>query len=415
MTRASIALVTLALLGAAAQADCVILKKGGKLQVWGMPATIGKEDNPIEITPDNAELYAGESTGVIEAEGYDVIIGKRTPTGKSETLLWSDVVNVFYSTEPDALVAGQAEMQAGQYMQAIGNFREVVADPEARETFKYQALYLIGACYYSAGRRADCIKHFLAWKPVNSRYTPEAISFLASLLAEDRKFAEARAQCDEIPKLPGIPDAWKFKARLGAVKVDIAERKFDDAERTAQTVARETQGKPGLEDANAFAMVHQAEAIWRGGNVQRLADAAAILERAAAIEGASPGTRAFLLVTQGNILYAQGKAEEARFPYLRATLMYPDSGYDGLAYFNAGQCFLDMSMRLEGKDQAKSDEFLVDGMRLLATAAGQYRQAEAAKRYRENKPRYDAILAKEDTGAAAAAPPVEPAGDKPPK
>jgi hypothetical protein len=322
-------------------------------------------------------------------------------------------VDVYYSSEPEALLAGVGEMQAGQFLRAIGNFKEVIEDPEVRDTYKYMALYQIGICYFSAARRADCIKHFQAWKPVNSKYTPEAIGFLAQLLTEDRKFAEARARYDETPKLPGIPDSWKFKARLGSVRVDIAERKYDDAERTAQATARETQGKPDLADANALAAGLQAEAIWRGGNAQRLAEAAAILDRAAAIDGASPGTRAFLLVTQGNILYAQGKVDEARFPYLRAALMYPDSGYDGLAYNNAGQCLLDMSMRLEGKDQAKSDDFLVDGMKLLATAAGPpYRQTDAARRYRENKPRYDAILAKEDAGAAAAAP-VEPPGDKP--
>jgi hypothetical protein len=49
------------------------------------------------------------------------------------------------------------------------------------------------------GRIPDCIKHFQAWKPVNSKYTPEAISLLAGLLTEDRKFADARAQYDEIP------------------------------------------------------------------------------------------------------------------------------------------------------------------------------------------------------------------------
>lgn len=414
MTRASIALVTLALLGSAASADCLVLKKGGKFIVWGMPATIGEGANTIEITPENAELYADKSTGLIEAEGYDIITGKKTPQGKSESFPWSEVASVFYSTEPDALVTGQGDMQGGAYMQAIGDFKEVVADPEARETFKQQALYLIGICYYSAGRSADCIKHFQAWKPVNSRYTPEAINFLAQLLTDGRKFAEARAQYDEIPKLPGIPDSWKFKARLGSVKVDIAERKFDDAERTAQGIARETQGKPGLEDANVLAAVLQAESIWRGGKTERFPEAATTLDKAAAIEGATPGTRAFLLVTQGNVLYAQGKVEEARFPYLRAALMYPESGYDGLAYSNAGQCYLDLSMRLDGKDQAKSDDFLVDGMKLLATAAGQYRQADAAKRYRENKPRYDAILAKEDPGAAGAAP-VEPTDGAPGK
>jgi len=54
MTRATIALVTLALLGSAARADCLVLKRGGKLQVWGMPATIGQGNNAIDVTPDSS-------------------------------------------------------------------------------------------------------------------------------------------------------------------------------------------------------------------------------------------------------------------------------------------------------------------------------------------------------------------------
>jgi hypothetical protein len=99
-----------------------------------------------------------------------------------------------------------------------------------------------------------------------------------------------------------------------------------------------------------------------------------------------------------------GKVEAARFPYLRAAYMYPDSVYDGIAYHNAGNCFIDLSGRLEGKDQAKSDDYLVKGMQLLATAAGRYRNADAAKLYRKNKERYDKIMAARE-GAAAPAPP----------
>jgi hypothetical protein len=77
--------------------------------------------------------------------------------------------------------------------------------------------------------------------------------------------------------------------------------------------------------------------------------------------------------------------------------MCPDSGAEGPAYLNAGQCLLDMSGR-ETKDQARSDMLFLNGMRLLATAAGPYRQADAAKRYRDpaNKARLDALQARAD-------------------
>lgn len=405
MTRATLSLVVLAVLGSAAGADCIVLKKGGKLTLWGAPQTIGNPPNQIEVTPENIDLYSEQTTGVIDSEGYDGVVCRKSKESKqTETFPWSEVDRVLYSSEPDALGTGLTNMEQGNWLQAVNDFKDVAEDASVRDTFKYRALYLMGVCYYNAGRPKDCIAHLKAWKPVNSTFTPEAYRMLAELLTDQRQFAPARAQYEEISKLPNIPDAWKVKARLGAVKVDAAERKFDDAERTAQGIARETQGRPELADANVLALVLQADVIWKSGKADRLPEAAAILDRAVPIEGATDETRAYLFLTQGNILYAQKKTEEARFPYMRAALMYPDSGYDGLAYLNAGTCFLDMSGQFDGKDQAKSDDYLVKGMQLLATAAGRYRNPEAAKRYRENKPRYEAVTAKTGSEAPAETP-----------
>lgn len=393
MTRAFLALLSVAALGASALADVVILKKGNKLSVFGMPATVAKEE--IAITADNAELFADQSTGIVEAEGYDTItVKEKAASSKGQTFPRSEVVRVIYTTEPDALVSGFAEMAAGKYLAAVNDFKEAAADASVREVYKYQALFQIGRCYIYAGRVAECVKHYGEWKPVNSVYTPVVYRILADLLTDQRKYDNARAQYAQIASLPGITEVWKFNSRLGAVKVDIAERKYDDAERAAAAIVRESQNKPEVADAHVFALALQAEAIWRGGKAERLPEAATILERGAPIEGAEPGTRAFLLVTQGNVLYAQRKIDEARFPYLRAALMYPDSGYDGIAYLNAGQCFLDMSGALVGKDQETSDKLLVRGMRLLATAAGTYKMGDAGKRYREHKARYEEILGK---------------------
>jgi len=394
MTRAFTALLMLAFLGLPARADCLLLKRNGRLQTWGIPSEVGG----VEITPENIELYQDQSTGSIETEGYDTVTAKKRDNAKTESFPRSEVVKVFYSTEPEELGNGYASMAAGDFLPAVNDFRDVVNAAGVRDAYKYQALRQIGICYYNAGRVADCIKHYEEWPAVNARQTPEVYRLLADIYIAQKKYDQARARYKMITELPGIPDGWKYLARLGAVKVDTAERKYDDAERAAATIAREAQGKTDLADASVFALVLQAEAIWRGGKNDRLPEASKILERAAAVEGAEPDTRAFLFLTQGNVLYAQGMVEEARFPYMRAALMYPNTGYEGLAYFNAGQCFLDMSMRLDGKEQEKSDKLLVKGMRLLATAAGNYKVGDAAKRYRENKKRYDEIMAKE--GAA---------------
>ena len=78
-------------------------------------------------------------------------------------------------------------------------------------------------------------------------------------------------------------------------------------------------------------------------------------------------------------MYAQGKPEDARFEYMRVVTLYPDvPAQVAHALQNAGQCFLDMSGR-EKDDQAKSDELLVTGMKLLAECAGRHKSSPAAR------------------------------------
>ena len=103
MTRALTVLLTLAFFGLPAAADCMIIKRGGKLQTWGIPSRVGD----IDITPENIDLYADQSTGRIEAEGYDTVTVKKTPNSKAESFPRSEVVRTFYNSEPDALANGK--------------------------------------------------------------------------------------------------------------------------------------------------------------------------------------------------------------------------------------------------------------------------------------------------------------------
>ncbi|NJN14518.1 MAG: hypothetical protein HC813_02505 [Planctomycetes bacterium] len=83
------------------------------------------------------------------------------------------------------------------------------------------------------------------------------------------------------------------------------------------------------------------------------------------------GNRAYLFSTLGNVIYAQGKPEEATYPYMRVVTLFPDSSYVPGALQNAGQCLLDMAERAKD-NQAASDEYLVQGMKLLAECAGRH-------------------------------------------
>ena len=399
MLRTTASILTLLLLVPAADADVVVLRKGGnRLQILGIKDKIGT----VPITVDNVELFLDKSTGIIDREGYDGLdFLKNIKSKNAKTYTWAQVARHFYSTEPDALLDGYDQMRLGGYPQAIAAFKEVLDDPDARRVFKPEAYFRIGQCYYSAGNIKTAIGHFSRWTWQNSRYTPQVKQFLAEIYTSRKQFITARDQYNKIAALPGIPPNWRYKAQLGNVKVDIAEGKFAEAERTAKSIAAATSGKAELGDANVVAHVLQAEAILRAGVDERLPDAEALLTRAVDVPNIPNATRAYLFATLGDVQYKQGKLEDARFPYMRVVLMYPnESGYVAHALLNAGQCFLDMSGRTQHVDKEKSDQYLLNAMKLLAQCARRYRGHEparaAAKAYRAHKPRFDAIRAAEE-------------------
>jgi TolA-binding protein len=403
MLRTTVSILTLLLLVPVATADVVILRKGGnKFQILGIKNKVGT----VEITVENVELFLEQSTGIIDREGYDGLdFLKNIKSKNAKTYSWAQVVRHFYSTEPDALLDGYDQMRLGAYAQANAAFEEVLDDPGVREVFKPDAYFRMGYCFYGQGNIKKVIQHFSNWSWPNSRYTPEVKRFLAEIYTSRKQFTTARDQYKKIGALPGIPPNWKYKAQLGNVKVDIAERKYADGERKAKSIAAATNGNAELADANVLAHVLQAEAILQAGEDDRLPDAEALLMRAIDTPGAPDTTRAYLFTTLGDVQYKQGKLEDARFPYMRVVLMYPnEAGYVAHALLNAGQCFLDMSGRLIDKDKALSDKYLVNAMKLLAQCAGRHRGSEparaAAKAYRAHKPRYEAIRAAEEKAGA---------------
>ena len=401
MLRTTVTILTLLLLVPVATADIVILRKGKKFQLLGIKDKIGD----VEITPANVELFLEQSKGIIDREGYDGLdFRKNIKTKSVKTYTWGQIVKHYYSTEPDALLDGIDNMRLGNFAQAISNFRRVISDPEAREVFKPEAYFKIGLCYYSAGKLKLAIDHFANWRWQNSRYSPEVKQFLAQIYTGRKQYTTARDMYSQISAQPGIPPNWQYKAQLGNVKVDIAQRKHAEAERKAKSIAAATAGSIELADAHALAYILQAQAILQSDATERLPDAEALLKKAIDVPAVPNTTRAYLFTTLGDVQYKQGKLEEARFPYMRVALMFPNEpGYVAHSLLNAGQCFLDMSGRTLATDQALSDEYLVKAMRLLAQCAGRHKGSQpargAAKAYRANKKRYDEIQAKATEGA----------------
>lgn len=390
--RIVVSTILVALLGTEAWADVLVVQdKRGKPRILGLPSEIG--ENKTEVTLENWRRFEQESTGLIDRDGYDGFEFRERASKKAEFFPRADVQEFSYTTEPDALAEGLDRIATGSYAQALGAFQAVLQDPEARDVFKLEARYQIGRCYVAVGNVARATAHYAQWPEVNSRYTPEVLRILAEIHTGNNAFGKAREAYAKIGALAGATEEMKLRAQLGDARVDIAERKFDGAEATAKRIAAAAGTKPGLASVRTFALALQGESIRRAGDKDRLPQAQATLEGAAAnLDGVDQSQRAYLFSTLGDVLYAQGKLEEARFPYARVFCLYADEpGYVANALQNCGQCFLDLSGR--AKDQAAKDDLLIKGMKLLGDCAGRYRgyaaAREAAKAYRDNKAAFD--------------------------
>jgi hypothetical protein len=126
---------------------------------------------------------------------------------------------------------------------------------------------------------------------------------------------------------------------------------------------------------------------------------------------------AYVCARLGDALYAQGNPREARFPYMRIVTLYPESIQVPHGLRNAGQCFIDLHQQeLNKTNQAKADEYLIKGMKLLGECAGRYKTSgyykEAARVYNQYKPKYDEAVKRQEGTVSAPAPAEDPAAEK---
>lgn len=388
--------LVLALAASGAFADALLVRaKGGKLSVEGMPDKI--EEEPVTIA--NWKVYVTQSTGVIGRDGYDGVELLKKAGDKKGTFFPADqIVEKIFTTQPDSLLEAYDVFARGNFSQAISAYRSVAESAEAPEVYRLEALFNVGICYLQMGNVKAAQAHYAKWPGQNSTYTPEVHRILAEIHTDQKGFDKAREAYGQIGALPDLPKYWKFKARLGPVKVDIAERKFDQAEATAKSIAGEIGMDESLVDARALALLLQAQAIFESGNKARLPEAQKILEGASDLAGVASDNRAAILANLGHAIYAQGKPEEAIFPYMRVVCLYPgESAQVAGALQNAGQCFLDMAGRVKN-DQPASDGHLVNGMKLLAECATRYKGTAAASAagssYMKSKAAYEEALAR---------------------
>lgn len=382
-----------------ARADVLVIKKGRNVKILGLP----KEVDGQAVSADNWRIYLPKSDGVIVEENYDSVVWKKNAKHKKlETYKLADVSEVGLAPmqRDGALDEGHQNYANRNLSGAIRAFKECATNEEARPVDRAEANFMIGFTYVAFGRVTSARKHFANWSGGKSKYTPEAYRILAEIYTGGQKYKNARATYQRIIDLPDIPQAWQLNAKSGLVKVDIAERKFKQAEKAAAAIAASASKSKDLNDSRALAMGLQAQAIVNSQEEARYPEAEKLVRDAIALKGVTDGHRAFLYAGLGDVLYAEKRGEEARFPYMRVVELFSsERGYVAHSLYNAGNIFVQMATqaKLDGKEELYC-EYMIKGMGLIAECGRKHRGSPAARLassvWRKNKAAYEACKAK---------------------
>ncbi|MCZ6572836.1 MAG: hypothetical protein O7C98_06665 [Planctomycetota bacterium] len=373
---------------AGADALCVKTQKGRR--VLGLPSSMGL----VKITCDNYVLYVEDSKAKILANQYDGL--KVKVKGKERLYAHSDVHSYEFTDLPEDFVEGKAQQGVRAYQQARRSFGALKDDPDAPTVFREAADFEYGMCLLGLGKRKSAKAHFGKWSHTASYYTPLVYELQAKLALIGEDFAGARARYKAIVLLPGIPQDWKYKGKLGDALVDLEEAKYAEAERTATELLREMGAATTLADPRAQAYVIIARAVYKGSQVDRYEEALQKLQAAKSIEGVSSALMGQVYSIEGDLLFIVKRHSDARYAYMRVWLSHNDEPANvAHCLVEAGKCFFNLSALEEGNDQAKSDELFKKGFRLIQECASRYRGTPARKTavglYRQYKPKNDKL------------------------
>ena len=329
--------------------------------------------------------------GKIHSKGDIVYLGYRGLSfqrgRRPSVIAWSDIEDFDYKEVDPDWEDGNKHYSIGDWASALGAYRDCAANAEARLVFKVESAFSVCLCLLQQGNKKAALQQLRGWKHTDSRHTPAVYRILAEIATANKKFANARAQYVKIEALPELPGANVLSAKLGLVKVDIAESKFGAAEAALGRIkARNDRAK----DANTTAgiAVLRARIVITSGADDRLDEVRRELEKVAEnLKGVDDANRAAVYAALGDILFKQGKPDEARFPYMRVVCMYPgQSGHVANCLLNAGQCFINLSRTVKETDKGKYAQYLTEGMKLLRECARKYKNPQARKDYRQYKP-----------------------------
>ena len=284
----------------------------------------------VRVLAPNADGTPEETTleGKIASTSADEIV--LDVDGQKKTLSTASVLGTQYDDEPVALAAVRADLELGQYEDALAKLgsldaadvrsarAEVGAEIESLRALATGRLALAGSEKLATGGRA--VLAFVQKSPTHWRYY-EAVELLGEIFAKTGKPADADKQFAALDKAASPTVRARGKIARGTLALADAAR-LADAEKLFADALAELDGAGA--DATAVRTLAQIGAARVRAGQKRFDDAEKTLDAAiAATPRDAFATQAAIYVAQGEIRVAAGRPRDAIVSYLRVELLYP--------------------------------------------------------------------------------------------
>ena len=283
----------------------------------------------VRVLAPNADGTPEETTleGKIASTSADEIV--LDVDGQKKTLSTAAVRGTQYDDEPVALAAVRADLELGQYEDALAKLAsldaadvrsaraEVAAEIESLRALATGRLALAGSEKLATGGRA--VLAFVQKSPTHWRYY-EAVELLGEIFAKTGKPDEAEKQFAALEKAASPLVRARGKIARGTLALADAARLADAEKLFADALAE----LDGADDATAVRTLAQIGAARVLAGQKRFDDAEKTLDAAiAATPRDALATKAAIYVAQGEIRVAAGRPRDAIVSYLRVELLYP--------------------------------------------------------------------------------------------
>ena len=284
----------------------------------------------VRVLAPNADGTPEETTleGKIASTSADEIV--LDVDGQKKTLSTAAVLGTQYDDEPVALAAVRADLELGQYEDALAKLgsldaadvrsarAEVAAEIDSLRALATGRLALAGSEKLATGGRA--VLAFVQKSPTHWRHY-EAVELLGEIFAKTGKPADAEERFAALEKAASPTVRARGKIARGTLALADAAR-LADAEKLFADALAELDGADA--DATAVRTLAQIGAARVLAGQKRFDEAEKTLDKAiAATPSDALATKAAIYVAQGEIRVAAGRPRDAIVSYLRVELLYP--------------------------------------------------------------------------------------------